>query len=48
VIWNILSPFFGFFGLWSTVNSSVVAAIAGAVPVKVNQKLVNGALKLPK
>ena len=48
MIWYVLSPFFGFFGLWSTVNSSVVAAVAGAVPTKVNQKLVNGALKLPK
>ena len=48
MFWYILSPLLGLFGLWSTVNSSVVAALAAAAPVKVNQKLINGALKLPK
>ena len=48
MFWYILSPLLGLFGLWATVNQSVVAAVAAAAPSKINQKLINGALKLPK
>jgi len=46
--WSILSSLLGFFGLWQVVNDGVTDALAAAVPSKVNQKLVSGALKLPK
>ena len=47
-IWFILSPICGLFGLWSLVNSSVLSAVLGAVPSKVNTKFISGNLKLPK
>ena len=48
VFWSYLTPLLGLFGLWETQNSAWVSAVSAAVPSKVNQKLINGALKLPK
>ena len=46
--WFALSPICGLFGLWSLENSSVLSAVLGAVPSKVNTKFISGNLKLPK